>query len=293
MGAFTCDNCGKEFKRKSGLIYHTTNNVCKNKVNCCEQCSAKFTSRNALLRHTRTICKIKKHDENEDIIKKLMQLEHNNEELKKELDIAKSTLANFAEEKHKLSKKRKVKNHNNTKVIDNSNTTNDNTTNENCTINDNCTTNNNYTTNINKGTVNNIVLVGYGNEDLTKIDRAEILKALQNGFFSTVKLAEAIHFNPKHPEYQNVAISNMRDKYATMHNGKKWLLTSKDELINKIYDDKKSYIEDNLEEFSKILTFSRKNALNRWLSTDEQAPKIKDIKDRIKLLLYNAKNPIQ
>jgi CTP:phosphocholine cytidylyltransferase-like protein len=66
---------------------------------------------------------------------------------------------------------------------------------------------NNTINNINNGTLNNnIILVGYGKEDMSKIYHKEILKGLQNGFYSTVKLTDTIHFNPKYPEYHNIYI---------------------------------------------------------------------------------------
>jgi hypothetical protein len=82
----------------------------------------------------------------------------------------------------------------------------------------------------------------------------------------------------------------MKDKYAMMYDGKQWTLTTKEDLISKIYDDKKSYIEENLEEFVKSLPISRKRALDRWLDTDDDDEKVKTIKENIKLLLYNLKN---
>jgi hypothetical protein len=81
----------------------------------------------------------------------------------------------------------------------------------------------------------------------------------------------------------------MKDKYAMMYDGKQWTLTTKEDLITKIYEDKKSFIEENLEEFIESLTLSRKRALERWLDTDDEDKKIKDIKDNIKLLLYNSR----
>ena len=160
-----------------------------------------------------------------------------------------------------------------------------------------CTTNiNNGTVNngiVNNGTVNNIILVGYGKEDLSKLNNADILKALQGGFYSTLKLTEAVHFNPKHPEYHNIYISNMKDKYAMMFDGNIWMLTTKEDLINQIYEDKKNYIEENLEEFIESLSESRKKALDRWLDTDDDDAKIKEIKNNIKLLLYNSRKLVQ
>jgi hypothetical protein len=125
----------------------------------------------------------------------------------------------------------------------------------------NNTTNN--TQNINNGIVTHVNLIGYGKEDLSKIDKKEILKAIQFGYDSTIKLTETMHFNPKHPEYHNIYITNIKDKYAMMFDGKDWNLTMKDKLINKIYDDKKNYIEENIDEFIDSLSASRKKALER------------------------------
>ncbi len=136
--------------------------------------------------------------------------------------------------------------------------------------------------------------MGHGQEDMTKIDNGEILNALKKGYYSTLTLTEAVHFNPKYPEYQNVYISNIKDKYAMYYDGKSWTLTMKEELIDKIYEDKKSYIEENLDDFVNSLTDSRKNALDRWLNTDEEDDKIKEIKGKIRLLLYNKRElPIE
>ena len=154
----------------------------------------------------------------------------------------------------------------------------------------NNTTNN--TQNINNGIVTHVNLIGYGKEDLSKIDKKEILKAIQFGYDSTIKLTETMHFNPKHPEYHNIYITNIKDKYAMMFDGKDWNLTMKDKLINKIYDDKKNYIEENIDEFIDSLSASRKKALERWLVSDDDDERINKVKNEIKLLLYNKRNLI-
>lgn len=70
---------------------------------------------------------------------------------------------------------------------------------------------NNGVMNVNNGTVNNITLVAYGSENISKLDKTDILKILKNGYNTPLKLTEAVHFNPKYPEYQNVYITNMKD----------------------------------------------------------------------------------
>ncbi|VBB17911.1 hypothetical protein YASMINEVIRUS_374 [Yasminevirus sp. GU-2018] len=266
-----CSSCGKTFTCRRNLDKHIEKNACKQYSNYCKFCRKGFTTETSMYRHMRSSCKIKKEDdvERDKIYEKLIAMEEQVEKVTKEnAKMAKENAKIVKENKHLT---RMIKSIETAPMVkgDHNNV------------------------NINTGTVNNtnnIILVGYGKEDLSKLDKAEILKALQNGYYSTVKLTEAVHFNPKYPEYHNVYISNMKDKYAMMHDGKRWTLTMKEDLINQIYEDKKNYIEENLEDFIDSLTPSRKRALERWLDTDDDDKKIKEIKDSIKLLLYNSRH---
>ncbi|VBB17557.1 hypothetical protein YASMINEVIRUS_19 [Yasminevirus sp. GU-2018] len=266
MPNFVCDKCDSEFTRKESLEYHKAHNTCKDKDYSCKVCNKQFSAKSSMYRHMRTSCAVKKQQDadKEEIIDRLVKLESSHKQLE--------------EENLKLKKEVKtLKRSGGQKTINKIGTINNNTVN-----------------NTNKGVVinNNITLVGYGKEDLTKQNKAELLKILQHGYHSTIKLTEAVHFNPKFPEYHNVFISNMKDKYAMMFDGDDWALTTKEDLITKIYDDKKNYIEENLDEFVDSLLPSRKKALERWLETDDEDAKIKEIKDNIKLLLYNRRKMI-
>lgn len=261
---YICEKCSKEFTRRENLEYHISKNACKNRGYSCKSCNKTFSSKSSMYRHNRENCIIKKqHDAAKiEIFDRLIKLEENNKRLEEENTLLKREM-------------RKMKS------IDQ-------------TINN--IYNSNDTNNTNNGLIinNNITLVGYGNEDMTKLDKSEVLKVLQTGYKSALKLTETVHFNPNYPEYHNIYISNMKDKYAMMFDGTNWMLTTKDDLINRIYDDKKNYIEENLDAFVDSLTTARKRALERWLNTDEDDPndnpKIKQIKDSIKLLLYNKRN---
>jgi hypothetical protein len=258
MTSYTCDKCDKIFTRKDSLKYHIENNACKNYTYFCKFCDKGFTNETNMYRHMRDACKVKKEKdiEKDKIYDELLQMKDEIEKIKKENK-------QLVERIEKIDKTSHVINNNNINTGTVNNTVNN---------------------------TNNIIIVGYGNEDLSKLDKTEILKALQNGYSSTIKLTESIHFNPKYPEYHNIYISNMKDKYAMMYDGKKWILTMKEDLINTIYDDKKNYIEENLEVFIASLSQSRKNALSRWLDTDDGDKKVKVIKDNIKLLLYNSRH---
>ena len=260
-----CDSCSKIFQSKRNLKYHVGNNSCKDCKFECKFCIKQFTTATNMYRHMRSSCEIKKSEDirRDKIYERLLELE----EKTKKIDI-------LEKENDKLKKKVVLleKNAINVSKIINTNITNSNTK------------------NINNGIVANINLIGYGKEDLSKIDKKEILRAIQSGFDSTIKLTETLHFNPRHPEYHNVYISNVKDKYAMMFDGNDWNLTMKDELINKIYVDKKNYIEENLDKFIDSLSLSRKKALERWIATDDDDNRINKIKNEIKLLLYNKRN---
>jgi hypothetical protein len=263
---YTCDMCNRGFSSRQCLDYHMEKDVCADKKIKCKNCPNKFKTKNAMYRHMRQNCKVVKQRELEknEMYKELKSLKDENAELRNRI----GKLEN--ERTDKDIKKASVKNIKNI-------------------------TNNVSKKNINKGVIvnNNIILTGYGKEDLSKIDKSDILKALSAGYNSTTRLAEAVHFNPKYPEYHNVYITNKKDKYAMMFDGITWNLTGKEDLINRIYEDKKNYIEENLEDFIESLSASKRNALERWLATDEKNEgdeKIKKIKDDIKLLLYNKQN---
>jgi hypothetical protein len=267
MSNFICDTCGKDFTLKRGLQYHIEKNVCREKNHICTYCGSNFTSKTNMYRHIRTNCKVKKIEdvERNNIYEKLLQIEEHNKKLEERLASTTKKLAFTTRKLETTTKKLKSE----IKYIKHTD---------------------NVVNNVNNGIVANITLVGYGKEDISKIDKKDILKVLQTGYNSAIKLTETLHFNPKYPEYHNIYITNMKDKYAMMFDGQNWTLIMKEKLINKIYDDKKNYIEENLDEFIESLSASRKQALERWLDTDDNDKKIKDIKENIKLLLYNLRN---
>ncbi len=149
-------------------------------------------------------------------------------------------------------------------------------------------------TNSNNTVNNNFVLVGYGSEDMTKIDKDKILACIARGAYqSTVRLTDVIHFDPDHPENHNIYISNMKNKYAMEYKNNQWNLVTKTELIDKIYRNKKEYIEENIDEFYKGLNNKQRQSLDDWLNIDDEHEKVKKIKNDIMMLLFNKRNVIK
>jgi len=266
METFVCKKCKKTFARAYILKNHIEGNACKKCNYNCKLCAKGFTTETSMYRHMRKSCKTKKKEETlkNEIYNTLIK--NVKEEMEEKLKIQEKEINELTKKIITLESKETKK----------------------CII----TKGNNNT--INTGTVhnttNNIVIVGHGKEDMSKIDSADILKVLKNGYNSTIHLTETVHFNPKYPEFQNVYISNMKDKYAMMYDGKKWMLITKEALIDKIYNNKRNFIEENLDKFVESLPKQYVKSLNRWLDTDEEDPRITQIKSDIKLLLYNSRD---
>jgi hypothetical protein len=155
-------------------------------------------------------------------------------------------------------------------------------------------------TNINNGTINinndnrqvtnNITIVAYGKEDMSHIDREDIIKALKTGFNSTKHLTEVVHFNPKYPKYSNIKRSNFNMKNKLMyHNGNDWITTTNPHMIDDLYNRKRDFIEENMDEYYDSLTKGDMTRLQRWLNVEDHDQRISNIKDELRELLFNKK----
>lgn len=67
-------------------------------------------------------------------------------------------------------------------------------------------------------------------------------------------------------------------------------MITKENAINDVYEKKREFVEEYIEDHGELITEQRLRAINRWLETDENHRKIKEIKDDIKLVLYNNKD---
>jgi hypothetical protein len=262
-----CEKCGQEFAGRECLKYHAGHGACKRKDYICKYCKHSFTSSTNMYRHMKHNCKVKKDQKNEmeKIYELLLGLKEDNKTLKKDNQDLKKDNDSLKRQMNKLLQVPTIT--------------------KNTTI-------NNENNNINHGVVINTYLVAHGKEDRSRLDTTDLIKVLKSGFNSTIKLTEAVNFNPRFPEYHNVYISSIKDKYAMVYDGKDWKLVIRTDLVEEIYENNKDYIEENMERFFDSLSASCKRSLNRWLNTEEEDDKIKKIKDDIKLLLYNSRKMV-
>ena len=130
-------------------------------------------------------------------------------------------------------------------------------------------------------------MVDYNKEDLSKIDKKEILAIMKRGFQAPVELTRTIHCNPKYPEFHNVFIPKINEKNGMIHIKDKWNLIDKNELSDDIYHRKRDYIIQNLEYYIDQLDEFKIKSLKRWLNTvDDDDEAIINTKKDIKNVLY-------
>jgi hypothetical protein len=287
MPNYQCNHCNKTFNKKGHMDYHVQHKSCKITRYHCKHCNKGFTTDSSMYRHMKNSCKLKDTNDQDYVYKDdtdRIEMQRIYEELlcnQVKMQGIIREMDELKKENHDLkrlmnSTPREMINNNTSNTSNNTSNTSNNTINGDVNINTNIV-NNNY------------VLVGYGKENLSKVDRNDLLKGIQTGFNSTLNLIDTVHFNPKYPEFHNVYISSMKNKYAMIYDGRDWNLMMKDDLIDKLYDDKRNYIEENLDEFLDSLSKSQINALHRWLDVDDDHRYVKKIKNDIKLLLYNKR----
>ena len=92
------------------------------------------------------------------------------------------------------------------------------------------TTNNTAT--INNNTVN--IILSFGNEDISYITDAILTNLVANSKTCVQKLIRLIHFNPEHPENQNIRRGITSRKSLNAFDGHKWNLVHKNEVLNKM-----------------------------------------------------------
>jgi hypothetical protein len=218
----------------------------------CKHCNKIFKQNNNYNRHIRNNCKVQKEskEEKENIYQELVKQMKKLEDQNKEL----------CEELKKMKSNTITKNSNNTKNVKNSNNTN-----------------------------NTINLVAFGKEDLSHITEEVYKKILGKGTQSILELINNVHFNENKPEHCNVYISNIRDKYAMIYDGKEWILKNQDNVITDLLEYKKDNLIDKFDDLLDKLSPSTIVKFKRFLDKADDDETINMIKKDIKLLLYNKR----
>ena len=249
---YKCKICDKEFKKKCHYENHLNRiNPCikKPKIihenplnlhilpqkaeNKCSYCYKTY-SRSDVLKNHLLICKVKKQEieEKESILNRLLE---QNTLLVSTIDQQKEQINQLIKTNENLINQMKIKH----------------------------TQNNNNIKHQNNGTINNINIVAFGKEDLSKIDNKEFFEALtQMGYKIPAKMFEKIHINDKYPEYKNIYISDINRGKAMVHDGKKWKLDKYKNIGDKLLDKIINFMEERHEELKEDKNITDKKKMN-------------------------------
>jgi hypothetical protein len=103
------------------------------------------------------------------------------------------------------------------------------------------------------------------------------------------ELVDHIHYDTNKPENNNVYISNIKSNYVKTFNGKEWILQERDKILSDIYLSKVNILEEKLIELQSIITEFSKERVNYFLHRFYETELENNVKDKIKLRLYNSK----
>ena len=152
----------------------------------------------------------------------------------------------------------------------------------------NITTNNN---NINNS--KNIYINNYGDENLKHL-RSKDFANLLNGIYSAVpKLIEKIHFDPEHPENQNIKYTNQKSPYMKVIKDSKWQFVSKKEELLDLIDNKCFMLKEKyyalLEKKKYNITDNQRDKIEEFIEKYHEDDKkiILDLIERTELMLLN------
>ena len=188
-------------------------NTNKNDI-ICIYCEKVFTRTDSLNKHLNGRCKSKMNHDEFEILKKKMNLIINNyHNLENNYQKLENENINL---KNKIDKIELIQKDSND-TINNTNNTINNTNNTN--------SNNNNNNNINNGIVNNINIVQFGEEDISKLNLPEAVKQylVSTGGNIASNMLKYINLNEKYPENHNICITDISRELVKIHNGKKFI----------------------------------------------------------------------
>ena len=157
-------------------------------------------------------------------------------------------------------------------------------------------TNNNTTTNSNNNNtnmINNIHINNYGDENLKHL-RSKDFANLLSGIYSAVpKLIEKIHFDPEHPENQNIKFTNKKFPYLKVMKDDKWQLVNKKHELLDLIDSKYFMLKERyysiLEKKKYKLTDLQRTKIDEFMDKYNYEDKrmMIDLIERTELMLLN------
>ena len=287
MVLYTCDRCGYNTKQKTHFINHLKRkNICPNTISDIQlsHIVSKYGLDSNIAPKLLQNCS-KIAPKLLQIAPKLLQNGKKTASLHQCIFCLKFYSRNSNLKKHlqicKIRKKQaSIENHNSNNILSQNKNTNITNIKNDVKI-------NSITVN---GNINNqIIINNYGNENLSYIKDDELTRYVKNLPPGVFKLIEKIHFNPKHPENNNLRITNKKESFIQIRRKDKWLLEDKGEIINSLLFDKYQLLENHLSQIdSNKLTDKDQRIIERFRNNyEDNVQYVKNLLKKIELLILN------
>ena len=141
----------------------------------------------------------------------------------------------------------------------------------------------------NIGRQQNIIINNYRSENIDYITERVVETIIKRGPYASIpRLLETIHFNKKHPENHNLAITNVKSKFAHIRTNNTWQVKFLNELLEELVNTKFNIIDEYYE------LGGLKERLHSWKADSyetyrkEMLSKNSELRDKIKLKLFES-----
>ena len=226
-------------------------NTCVEKRFVCKYCNKTYKYSQGLSKHVKYTCKKNKDEDLKELVRLLnLKVETMEQSHKRTQHLLEKEIEKRGKQLEKLSNKLQI---NNSNIITN-----------------------NY---------NNVTLLDYKNTDTSHLTHDDFAKSIYRVNNCVKMLTEKIHYNPKKPENMNIYISNLKNDYVTIYDNGEWVLKKG---IDDIYDHKEILLEEWIENEQDKYPELR-DKFEKYLQNKEDDNTLNNIKDGIKLMMYNKK----
>jgi hypothetical protein len=152
---------------------------------------------------------------------------------------------------------------------------------------------------INNGTINNNninIKVSLGNENIDDLSKKDQLKILNSGYMSLIKIIELLNLNPDLPQYNNILVTNLKDKFCKIYDDdtKKYKTVNKKDMVENMITVRTHNLKEIYNKYNNknnkmhqlvLLLIDKLNSIT--IEDDELMKYYKDLCEEIILLIYN------
>jgi hypothetical protein len=150
--------------------------------------------------------------------------------------------------------------------------------------------------NSNNTIINNNMIIQLGKEKLYDVfNKQEQINVLNNGFQCLDYLVKYAHFNPKYPQFKNIAITNLQNDIAYKYNNtnKKFEAIPKDELLSEIISERMYDINEFFEKYGNMISSRMQLAIKSFIQKMDSKKYEEQKKKELKIIIYNNKEEVK